>query len=118
MKRISRLILLVSVIAPLLLALAGCGDDAPGTTSKKAPHVHLNEIDFMINDYEKAATDFAKTAKKFKAGDVSLTMRYIDEGRGVLGWQAKLQQAAARMTPAQTERVTAISAKINPDLPK
>ncbi|MBA3963239.1 MAG: hypothetical protein H0X40_15250 [Chthoniobacterales bacterium] len=118
MKRISHLALLLALIAPLLLVLGGCGEDAPDTTAKKDPHVHLNEIDFMINDYEKAATHFVKTVKKFKAGDVSLTMRYIDEGKGVQDWQAKLQQAGARMTPEETQRAAAISAKVTPDLPK
>ncbi len=117
-KRISHLALLLALIAPLLLVLGGCGEDAPDATAKKAPHVHLNEIDFMINDYEKAATDFAKTVKKFKAGDVSLTMRYIDDGRAIQDRQAKLREAAARMTPAQTQRAAAISAKVTPDLPK
>ena len=118
MKQISRLALLFALITSLLLAIVGCGEgDSAAAPAHKGLHVQLNEVDFMINDYEKAATDFAKTAKKFKAGDVSLTMHYIDDGKAIRAWQARLQQAEARMTPAQKERVAAISAKVTPDLP-
>ena len=117
MKQISRFALLLALIAPLLLALGGCGHDDTTENSAKGPHVQLNDIDLMINDYEKAANDFAKTAKKFKNGDVSLTMRYIDESKSVRDWQAKLQQTAPRMTPPQAQRGAAISAKVAPILP-
>ena len=98
----------------VLLGSGGCGaGDSPEPAAQAAPQ---NEIDLLLNDYEKSAMQFAKTARKMKAGDVSLTLRYIDQRKELQAWQPKLQAAQAKMSPAQAQRAAAITAKVAPDL--
>jgi hypothetical protein len=105
--------------ALLLGALVGCdkgsANDPATTTAASSP---MNEIDVMINAYEKAANVYAKTARKLRAGDVSLTVRYMDQGKAIQELQAKLRETGPKMTPPQTQRVAAISARVGNDLPK
>lgn len=56
-----------------------------------------------------------RVAKKMKAGDVRLTVRYLDLGRRTREETAKLQKEASK-TPEQTQCVAAISAKSAPYL--
>ncbi len=71
-----------------------------------------------INDYEKATNDFLKTARKFKGGDVSMTVRYIDLSKAVTAWPAKLQAGPEKLTPQQNQRIAELTAKVAPYLPQ
>lgn len=97
----------------VLLGSGGCG---PGDSPEPAAQAPQNDVDLLLNDYEKSAMQFAKTARKMKAGDVSLTLRYIEQRKEVQAWQPKLQAAQPKMSPAQAQRAAAITAKVAPDL--
>jgi len=75
-----------------------------------------NEVDGMINDYEKVTNEYIRVAKKHKEGDVSITIRVIELGKRTRESAAKLQQASAKMTPPQVQRVTQISSRAAPYL--
>lgn len=116
MKTTSSLLASCAFAVFLLLGLSGCGQGDPsGAAASQAPE---NEIDFLLNDYEKITTQFVKTARKMKGGDVSLTLRYIDQSKGLQAWQPKLQAAAPKMSPAQAQRAAEIKAKAAPYLQK
>lgn len=53
-----------------------------------------------------------------QAGDVSVTMPYIDLGDRLKKEAAKLQQQAATMTPGQSQRVAALTARAAPYVQK
>jgi uncharacterized lipoprotein YehR (DUF1307 family) len=92
--------------------LSGCGKEAASEiTSSTAP---INELDLKINDYDKVANEYARVARKLDAGDVSLTVRYIDLEKQTREAAAKLQQDSSQMTPPQAQRVAAISARTAP----
>jgi hypothetical protein len=96
------------------IGLSSCGQEAAsGNGASAAP---LSEVDLRINDYEKVANEYGRVARKLKAGDVSLTIRYIDLGKRTREAAAKLQQDSAQMTPPQAQRVAAISARTAPYL--
>jgi hypothetical protein len=76
----------------------------------------VNEIDMMINDYEKVTNQYLRAARKLKGGDVSITVPYIELGKETRQSAAKLQQIAVKMTPQQARRVAGISAKAAPYL--
>ncbi len=119
MKTTSSLLASCAFAVSLLLGLSGCGQgDSNGADAAAASQAPQNEIDFLLNDYEKTTTHFVKTARKMKGGDVSLTLRYIDLGKELRAWQTKLQAAAAKMSPAQSQRAAEIGAKAAPYLQK
>ncbi len=119
MKTTSSLLASLAFAASLLLGLSGCGQgETNGAGTATASQAPQNEIDFLINDYEKTTTQFVKTARKMKGGDVSLTLHYIDLGKEMRAYQPKLQAAAAKMTPPQSQRVAEIAAKAAPYLQK
>jgi len=96
------------------IQLSSCGQEAAsGNAASAAP---LSEVELRINDYEKVANEYGRVARKLKAGDVSLTIRYIDLGKRTREAAAKLQQDSAQMTPPQAQRVAAISARTAPYL--
>jgi hypothetical protein len=96
------------------IGFSSCGQEAAsGNGVSAAP---LSEVDLRINDYEKVANEYGRVARKLKAGDVSLTIRYIDLGKRTREAAAKLQQDSAQMTPPQAQRVAAISARTAPYL--
>jgi uncharacterized lipoprotein YehR (DUF1307 family) len=96
------------------IGLSNCGK---GAASGKAPSAApLNEVDLRINDYDKVANEYGRVARKLKAGDVSLTIRYLDLGKRTREAAAKLQQDSGQMTPPQAQRVAAISARTAPYL--
>lgn len=111
--------ILAALAFPLLLAagFSGCGQEGAdgSSTVTQAP---LTPQDLLINDYEKTANQFVKTARKMKGGDVSLTIRYIDLSKEMRAWPAKLQAQAGKMSPSQSQRVAGISAKAAPYLQK
>jgi hypothetical protein len=91
--------------------LSSCSKES---TAEATPPV--NEVDVMINDYEKVTNQYLRTARKLKGGDVSVTVPYIELGKETRKWSAKLQQISVKMTPQQAQRVADISAKAAPYL--
>ena len=71
----------------------------------------VNEVDVMINDYEKVTNQYLRAARKLKGGDMSVTVPYIELGKETRKYSAKLQEIAAKMTPEQAQRVASISAR-------
>ena len=102
----------------ILLAvwLSGCGKESTAEAIGAGNAGPVSEVDLMINDYEKVTNQYARVAKKLKAGDMSVTLPYIDLNKEFQISSAKLQQIAAKMTPEQTQRVASISAKAAPYL--
>ena len=103
------------VLAVLFVVTSnGC---SKGTANQvRPPAVPVNEVDGMLNEYEKIATEYVRVAKTLKKGDVSITVRYIDLGQQTRDGSARLQQRSARMTPEQAQRLAAILAKTAPYL--
>ncbi len=114
MKQTLRILASLALATLSAFDLSGCGQGSPiATVAAPAP---VSEVDARINEHEKVANEYVRVAKKMKAGDVSLTVRYLDLGRRTREGAAKLQQEPAKMTPEQTQRVAAISAKTAPYL--
>jgi hypothetical protein len=76
----------------------------------------VNEVDVMINEYEKVTNQYVRVARKLKGGDMSVTVPYIELGKETRKSSVKLQEIAATMTPQQAQRVASISAKATPYL--
>jgi uncharacterized lipoprotein YehR (DUF1307 family) len=87
--------------------LSGCGKES----TAEAIAAPINEVDVMINEYEKVTNQYFRVAKRLKGGDMSFTVSYIELGKEIQITSAKLQQIAAKMTPEQAQRVASISAK-------
>ena len=92
--------------------LNGCNKES---TAEAIP-APINEVDLMINDYEKVTNQYVRMARKLKGGDMSVTVPYIELGKEIRISAAKLQQIAAKMTPEQAQRFANISAKATPYL--
>lgn len=104
----------LTVAAAISLQLSGCGGDkATGTVVAPTPR---NEIDVLIDQYEKASGECLRMAKKHTTGDVSVTVLLIVARKTLQTEGVKLQQSAGKMTPEQTQRVAAIAAKTAPCL--
>jgi uncharacterized lipoprotein YehR (DUF1307 family) len=105
---------LASFALALLCAveLGGCGQKAASENAASA--APINEVDLKINDYENVANEYSRVARKLKAGDVSLTLRYLDLGKRTREAAASLQQESAQMSQPQAQRVAAISARTAP----
>jgi hypothetical protein len=95
--------------------LSSCGK---GSSADEAVAAPTNEVDIMINEYDKVTNQYVRMARKFKGGDVSVTVPYIELGKETRKSSAKLQEIAPKMTPQQTQRVASISAKATPYLQK
>jgi hypothetical protein len=93
--------------------LSSCSKESTAESITAAP---INEIDVMINDYEKVTNQYLRAARKLKGGDVSVTVPYIELGKETRQSAAKLQQIAVKMTPQQAQRLAGISAKAAPYL--
>ena len=108
--------ILVPLVLAVLLALelGSCGPS--GTNVTAAPATPVSETDAMINDYEKAANEYRRLAKKHTAGDVSITVLLIQARENLQDQSAKVQQAARKLTPQQAQRVVTISAATAPYL--
>ena len=108
-----------SLFAPIILllvaalGLSGCG---AGGSTENAASTPFNEIDVVINDYEKLSNECLRLSKKHTTGDVSITVLLIVARKNFQDTAAKLQQAAGKMSPLQAKRVAAISAKTAPCL--
>jgi len=96
--------------------LSGCGKQSTGEAIGSGNAAPINEVDLMINDYEKVTNQYVRMARKLKGGDMSVTVPYIELGKEIRMSAAKLQQIAAKMTPEQTQRVASISVKASPYL--
>ena len=111
MKRTFRILASLALAMLLAIELSSCSRENASATA--AP---LNEVDLKINDYEKVANEYGRVAKKLKAGDVSLAVRYLDLGNRTREAAVKLQQESPKMSPPQAQRVAAISARTAPYL--
>ena len=93
--------------------LISCGKENTAEAVAVAP---VNEVDVMINEYEKVTNQYVRAARKLKGGDMSVTVPYIELGKETRKSSAKLQEIAAKMTPQQAQRVASISARATPYL--
>ena len=96
--------------------LSGCGKESTAESITAGNAAPVNEVDLMINDYEKVTNQYVRMATKLKGGDMSVTVPYIELGKEIRISSAKLQQLAAKVTPEQAQRVAIISAKAAPYL--
>src|SRR5262245_61327574 len=96
--------------------LSGCGKESSIEARAAGNAAPINEVDLMINDYEKTTDQYARLARKLKGGDMSVTVPYIELEKEIRTSSAKLQQITLKMTPEQTQRVANISAKAAPYL--
>ena len=96
------------------VGLSGCGKESTAETIAAGNAAPVNEVDLMINDYEKMTNRYVRMARKLKGGDMSVTVPYIELGKEVRISSAKLQQIAAKMSSDQAQRVASISAKAAP----
>ena len=110
-KRTFRILTSLAFVTLFTIALSNCSEQNAAATA--AP---LNEVDVKINDYEKVANEIGRVARKLKAGDVSLTVRYLDLEKRTREAAAKLQQESPKMSSSQAQRVAAISARTAPYL--
>jgi len=93
--------------------LSSCSKESTAEAITAGP---VNEVNVMINDYEKVTNQYLRAARKLKGGDVSVTVPYIELGKETRKCSAKLQQISVKMTPLQAQRVASISAKAAPYL--
>ena len=91
--------------------LSSCGKESTAEAIAAGNAVPINEVDLLINDYEKVTNQYVRIAKKLKGGDMSVTVPYIELGKEIRISSAKLQLVAEKMTPEQAQRVASISAK-------
>lgn len=106
----------LALVLLLAFGLGSCGQESTtesAATEKAAPP---NEVDALINDYEKVANEYVRVARKHKDGDVSITVRVIELKNRTRELAAKVQHAAGKMTPQQARRVATISSKTAPYL--
>ncbi len=115
MKQTPRILAALALSLLLPWGLPGC--DSGSEADRSVAASPFNEVDGMLNDYEKAAHAFIKTAKKMKGGDVSLTVRYLNQKNEVQKWPAQHQALWTRMNPAQQQRAAAILATAAPYFP-
>ena len=96
--------------------LSSCSKESTAEAITAGTPAPVNEVDVMINDYEKVTNQYVRAARKLKGGDMSVTVPYIELGKETRQSAAKLQQISVKMTPQQTQRVASISAKAAPYL--
>ena len=111
----SQLRLLSSAL--LAFGLSNCSEErakeAAAASGAAAP---VNEVDGLINEYEKVANEFVRVTRKHRDGDASVTMRVIELKHLIRESAAKVQQESPKMTPPQAQRVAGISSKTSPYL--
>lgn len=99
------------------LGLGSCSDgDSNGASAQSGTPAPLTETDLAINEYDKTVTEFVRVARRFKGGDLSVTVRYLELSTTTKEQAAKLQQDPAKLNPQQTARVAEISARAAPFL--
>ena len=97
-----------------VLMLGSC--ERQGSTATSDTFTGSNQVEAMINDYDKLTNEYVRVSKKLKQGDVSITVRYIELGKRAREQSEQLQQESAKMTPQQTQRVASIAARTAPYL--
>jgi hypothetical protein len=117
-KRTSRILASLALVILFAVGLSSCGQDTTVDTTTTGTAAPVNEIDAMINDYEKLANQYVSAAKRLKSGDMGAAIPFIQMGQSLGEWPAKLQQISGKMTPQQAQRVASISAKTAPYLQK
>ena len=101
------------------VGMAGCDEGAAPDDALATAEVAVvpqDPLDVKINDYGKLVKEHMKVAKKHAAGDVSVTMVYIDLLDQAQKATAQLQQQSAQMKPAQAQRFATLSAAVAPYL--
>ena len=91
--------------------LSGCDKESTAEGTAAGSAAPINEVDVMINEYEKVTNQYVRVARRLKGGDMSATLPYIELDKEIRISSAKLQQIAAKVTPEQAQRVGSISAK-------
>lgn len=83
-----------------------------GTDVKDAQN-NTNDIDGMIDSYEKIANKYIETSAKLKKGaDAALTTELSGLSAKQIDIVGKLEHAKPNMTPQQLEKYTGISVKL------
>ena len=118
MKQIFRILAPLTLVILFAVELSSCGQETTGATTPTEPPAPLNEVDKRINDYEKLTTEYARVARRFNGGDLSVTVRYIDQSKSTREEAVKLQQMSGEMTLQQAQRLADISTKVAPYLSK
>jgi hypothetical protein len=116
-KQTFRILAPLALFTLLAIGLISCGKEGEIATTA-TPSAPLNEVDVKLNDYEKLANEYARAARRFKGGDLSVTVPYLELDGQTREESAKLQQIAGKMTPQQTQRLAEISARVAPYLQK
>ena len=101
------------------VGMAGCGEGAApddAVASAEVAVVPQDPLDVKINDYGKLVKEHRKVARKHAAGDVSVTLLYIDLLDQTQKATAQLQQQSAQMKPAQAQRFATLYAAVAPYL--
>lgn len=106
MKHTFRIQLSLAFVLLFAFWLNSCSKE--GTDKAAAP---INEVDVMLNNYEKVTNQYVRAARKLKGGDMSVTIPYIELGKETRKYAAQLQPKIGQMTPQQAQRVATISAK-------
>ena len=116
-QQTSRLPASIVLICLLVLGLSGCGPQKASeeaiVTAENGP---LDEMDAKLNDYQKLVKEYSRLARKHAAGDVSVTMLYIDLRGKTETTTAKLQTQMGQMKPVQVRRYSKIAASVAPYL--
>ncbi|MEO7166726.1 MAG: hypothetical protein ABI016_06780 [Chthoniobacterales bacterium] len=117
-KRTFRILAPLVLLAAFDFGLTSCGPDSTGATGSTAsgPAAPMNEVDVLLNDYDKSSTEYIRMSRKLKGGDLSVTVLYLEAKKDVQSWPAKLQAAAGTMSPGQAQRAAEITAKTAPHL--
>ncbi len=102
----------------LLLLLAANMTSCSPENAEEVAMVPISPLDARINSFEKTTNEYVRLSRKHTTGDVSITVLLIQARKSLQEEKATLQQAAPQMTPQQSEKVAAISAKADPYLPK
>lgn len=111
-KQTSRILGALALAILPAAVLCSCGKERTiETATATAAPTPVNEVDAMINDYEKATNEYLKVSKKLSGGDVSVTVKYIDLGKELREWPTKHGPMWAKMTPQQAQRAAGISAR-------
>lgn len=83
------------------------------TETKTEVKIDENDVDGMINSYEKVANKYIETSAKLKKGaDAVLTAELSDLSAKQINLVGKLEHAKEKMTKVQLDRYTGISVKL------
>ncbi len=107
----------IILICLLALGFSGCGQEsASEEASVTEPTGPLDEMDVKLNEYQKLVKEYSRIARKHTAGDISVTLLYIDLRRQTETSTANLQAQMGQMKPIQVRRFSKISTSVAPYL--